>query len=165
MWDYTTLYSTCLNHMVSQNKKFNLSWESVFFTYFWTKLLQIKSIVSLALSSREWMKAALKTCMQWKMHYFYFGILVAIPDAWLRGSGFTACVFSALSTSWPSTEFCPEMSSEFLSGSHGPSTESLTSVVVCKRDCGNCYTGLWRYNTSRDSWISKWLSKYALVKQ
>lgn len=109
--------------------------------------------------------AALKTCSWWKVDYFYFGILVVTHDAQLKGSGFTVCVFSASFTSWPSTtEFCPEMPPEPLSGSHGPSTEAPTSVVVSKRGCGNWCTGLWRYSTAWGSLISKWVSEYALVK-
>lgn len=123
------------------------------------KLWQTKPSISLTLPSRWWMMAALKICLWWEVDYFYFGILVVTHDAWLKRNSFTVCVFSASFTCWLSTELCPEMSPEPLSGSHGPSVEAPTSAVVGKRGYGNWCTGLWRYCIALGSLISKWLSK------
>lgn len=139
-WRGTTphYYKICANPMFSQNRtktstsRNNLS----FLDVSGQNPLQVKPTTSPALSSGWWMMAALKTCMRWEVDHVYFGILVVTHDAWLKGSGFTVCVFSALFTSWPSAESCPEMPPEALSGSHGPSREAPPSVVVCKK-------GLW----------------------
>lgn len=132
---HTIIKSVLILCLVKTEQKFQ-PLAIIFFRCFWTNPLQVKPTTSPALLSGWWMMAALKTCMRWEVDHVYFGILVVTHDAWLKGSGFTVCVFSDLFASWPSTESCPEMPPEALSGSQAPSREAPPSVVVCKK-------GLW----------------------
>lgn len=146
--------------ILSQNRtKISVSHNTLSFTCFWKKNCGKQNPVTYP--TKQMMDdGSIKSCLWWEVDYFCFGILVVIHDAWLKRSGFTVCVFSASFTSRLSTELCPEMSPEPLSGFHGPSVEAPTSVVAGKRGYGNWCTDLWRYCIAWGSLISKWLSKF-----